>query len=145
MNVKKLLDSLTGIAGVLNAAGARRAANDVTSVKGLLPNDEQRDAKEALDDLRNLLEQEKRSNVSAYVKRLNEALTDEALFDCVHSDLAADKAIGKDEADDIAHEYTGGRKKWASRKAALEAIRKKFVERAYQESKMKIVQRYKVG
>ena len=53
--------------------------------------------------------------------------------------------MGKDDVDAIAHAFTGGRVKWSSRKAAVEAIRKKFAERAYQQSKMRIVEKYKVG
>ncbi len=145
MIVKKLIDAITGLGGILQAAGSNQAAEDVRSLRKVLPEDAQTDARHALADLRELLERAQTDLVDAYSKRLQDAGTDESAFDTVCGDLNKDKAIGKDEANAIAHQYTGGRKKWPSRKAALDAIRKKFTERAYQEGKMKIVQRYKVG
>ncbi len=145
MIVKKLLDSLTGIASLLDAAGSKKVAADVRSSTQLFPSKTGGNADHALAELRELLSQEKATLVSAYVARLGEAGTEDAAFNAVYADLSADKMIGKDEADAIAHAYTGGRKSWPSRKAAVDAIRKKFVERAYQESKMKVVRNYKVG
>jgi hypothetical protein len=80
----------------------------------------------------------------AYVKRLLEAGTDKSSFEAIFVELKNDRRVLKEGADAIAHEYTKGRRKWSNRKAALDAIRKKFVERAYQESKMRIVEKSKV-
>jgi hypothetical protein len=145
MIVKKLIESLFGIASVLDAAGSKKVATDVRSAVKLVSADPDADAHMALAELRQILSQEKASLAADYVLLLNEAGTDEATFGDVHARLSADKLIGKDEADAVAHRYTGGRKQWPSRKAAVDAIRKKFVERAYQESKMKVVRNYKVG
>lgn len=145
MIVKKLLDSLTGIASLLDAAGSKKVAADVRSSTQLFPANTAGNADQALAELRELLSQEKAALVQTYVARLNEAGTADEAFNSVYADLSADKLIGKNEADAVAHEYTGGRTSWPSRKAAVDAIRKKFVERAYQESKMKVVRNYKVG
>ena len=145
MIVKKLLESLQGLASVIETAGAKKHAQGLENLKGLFEGQEHRDTDEAIADLRKLLDDEKQRARGDYLKRLVDAKTDEAAFKSVHGELGRDPTISKEDADEIAHSYTGGRKKWATRKASLDAIQKKFVERAYQESKMKIVERYKIG
>jgi len=76
------------------------------------------------------------SNVSGYIQRLESAGTDRAVFDRVHAALGADKSVMKEDMDAIAHGYTGGRSKWPTRTAALEAVKIEYLERAYQEVKM---------
>jgi hypothetical protein len=92
-----------------------------------------------------LIAEQKNLACAEYVERLNHAGTDNVVFEPVVAGLAADKSINKDDMDVIAHNYTLGRRKWKNRKAALDAIRDRFNERAYHASKMKIVERYKVG
>lgn len=145
MIVKKLLESLQSLASVIEASGSKKSAEAVSTSANLLPSDDQRDASEALAELRQVLAEDNQRLRNTYVDRLHAAGTDEASFKLVYQDLSSDKLIGKGEADEIAHRFTGGRKKWSSRKAAVEAIHKKFVERAYQASKMEIVEKYKVG
>ncbi|MEO0809044.1 MAG: hypothetical protein AAFW82_00090 [Pseudomonadota bacterium] len=50
----------------------------------------------------------------------------------------------KRDIDIIAHAYIGGREKWPSKKAALEAIEQRFVERAYHASRMNILSKTRV-
>jgi len=145
MSVKKLLESLDGLGAIVEAAGAKKAADGLRTLKGLFGGDSNRPAAEALDELRDVLDSEKLAERGAYLKRLVDAGTDEVKFNSAIDELEKDKRMGKEGVDAIAHGFTGGRTKWPSRKAAIEALRKKFAERAYQASKMRIVEKYKVG
>ena len=145
MNIRKLLDTFDSVGAVVEAAGSKKAANGIRSLKGLFTGNLSRPADEGIDDLRGVLAADTLAARERHLKRLLEAKTDEALFRKAYEDVENDKRIAKDEMDAIAHNYTGGRRSWSSRRAALEAIRKKFVERAYQESKMRIVEKFNVG
>ena len=145
MNVKQLLASLQGLAGVIEAAGAKKHASDLKSLEQIFDGQEDLEVGVALAELEKLLGDDKQRMRDEYLNRLVAAKTDEASFKAVHIEIERDQRVSKEDADAIAHSYTGGRRKWASRKASIEAIEKKFVERAYQESKMRIVERYKIG
>jgi hypothetical protein len=145
MSVKKLLASLSGLGAIVEAAGAKKAAEGLRALKGLFVGESDRPAAEALDELRNVLNAEKPAEREAYVKRLVDAGSDDAKFNTTVDELQKDKRMDKEDVDAIAHAFIGGRTKWPSRKAAVEALRKKFAERAYQASKMRIVEKYKVG
>lgn len=145
MSVKKLLESLDGLGAIVEAAGAKKAADGLRALKGLFGADSNRPAAEALDELRGILDSEKQVDRGAYLKRLIDAGTDDVKFNAAIDELDKDKRMDKEDVDAIAHGFTGGRTKWPSRKAAMEALRKKFAERAYQASKMRIVEKYKIG
>jgi hypothetical protein len=83
--------------------------------------------------------------VERYIEDLREATHSFDSFLPVFKSLKADKAIGKEEMDRIAHGYIGGRLAYKSRKAALDAIFDRFEERVYQASKLRVVARYRVG
>jgi hypothetical protein len=150
MKIKRLLDALEGIAALIGAAGSKNAATDVRAIKGLLERDPERNVDDALNDLRQLLNSEKRLVAANYGKKLLEAATDKSTFDAVHSALEKDKSVDKETADAIAHDYintagdSNARKSWPNRKQAIVAIRKKFEERVYQEGKIRIVEKYKL-
>jgi hypothetical protein len=68
--------------------------------------------------------------VHHYVNALNKAGTDRSIFDTVHAELKHDKAVLKEEADAIAHHFTGARKEWPTRSNALTAIKNRFDHKA---------------
>ena len=79
--------------------------------------------------------------VERYVQRLRNAGTDKIAFDSVFAELSEDGAVGKEEADAIAHQYTEGRAHWPKKGDALKEIKTRFSERAYQALKMTRVSR----
>ena len=145
MNVKGLLKALGALRGIVAAAGAKKAAEGVRTLEGLFQEGDERPVDQALGELRDILASEKLAARETYLKRLVDAGSDEAAFNAVHLELDKNKGISKEDADAIAHSFTGGRKSWRNRKGALDAIRKKFNERSYQEGKMRIVEKYKVS
>lgn len=66
--------------------------------------------------------------VAAYAGRLKGAKTDRASFDPVVAEIERDARVKSPEIIAIAKSYAGAAKKIGSRAAALEAIRKRFVE-----------------
>lgn len=148
MHVKKLLDALEGIAAIVEAAGAKSAAKDIRAVKQLFDQGKDRSAESALNELGQILDSETGLIRANYVNRLLEAGTIKSKFDVVCGALDKDKSVDKKLADTIADGYLNkdreGRKSWPNRKAAIDAIRRKFEERAYQEGKMRIVEKYKL-
>ena len=146
MKTKKLLDTIDDLSSVVEAAGAKKAAAGLRSLKALFSSSKaDQEASDVLSDLRALMDEGTVVVSDSYLKRLSDAGTDQAAFNAAYGELQNDKRVDKSSANMIAHQYTKGRRAWPSRKAALEAIRKKFVERAYQEGKMRIVEKYKVG
>lgn len=97
-----------------------------------------------------VLGSEKRLLRENHVKHLLEAGTNKSPFDIAHGALDKDKSVDKELADAIAHDYINtardinARKSWKTRKAAIDAIRNKFEERAYQQSKIQIVEKHKL-
>lgn len=79
--------------------------------------------------------------ISAYVERLAKAGTDRHVFDGVLAELEADKRLHVAEVVAIAHRYIGGGNKPASRKAAMGAITKRFVEIVRFHAKNKIAEK----
>ena len=144
MNLKRMRDAIGDAAKLVGAAGSPAAANDLKAIGGILDGPDDLPADVALQELETLLAAAKRLARESYAERLTRAGTDKAAFDDVHAALDKDKCISKEDANSIALAYTLGRHRWPTRKAALEAIRKKFAERLYQESKMRIVERSKV-
>lgn len=145
MNHKMIIDALTGLGTVIDAAGAKRSAEDIKSLCELFPADRFHSAEEALGELRKLLEVERENKRATHLKQLREAECEEVVFSRAVNALEIDKSVDADDINAIAHAYTEGRVKWPSRKAAIKAIRSRFVERSYQQSKMKIVERFRLG
>jgi hypothetical protein len=73
--------------------------------------------------------------VEDYASRLDAAATDHAQFDAIYKAVEADKALKSPELIAIARAYAGAARKLTSKKAALDAIRKRFVERVRFEAK----------
>ena len=146
MQIKKLLKSLEQLAGLAQETGSKKTADAVRTLSSVIEDsDTDRPVEQSLHDLRELLSTEKRRFFERHVSQLNDAGTDDQLFKSTLEKLERDKSLAKSDIDAIAHMYTNGRTSWPSKKAALKAIRKTFVERAYQEGKMKIVEDYKLG
>lgn len=77
-----------------------------------------------------------------HVGTLRSAGTDEAEFVKALTALRDDKSITPETLYSIAHQYIGGRTKWPTRKAAIEAIKTRFIERGYQASKMELLKNF---
>lgn len=75
-----------------------------------------------------------------HIGTLRSAGTDEAEFVKALTALRDDKGISNETLYSIAHQYIGGRTKWPTRKAAIEAIKTRFIERNWQASKMELIQ-----
>jgi hypothetical protein len=73
------------------------------------------------------------------VRALNAAEANKLAFETAYAELAKDRNISKDDADVVAHRYTGGRTKWSSKAEALAAIREWFDHNALQAVKMQQV------
>ncbi len=145
MQLKKLKDAILGTAEVIEASGSRASANDVRKIVDVLGDQDDQSCDAALEELKLLLDKEKQNLTASYIQKLLDAGTDLSAFSKVHKELSKDKNILKADVDQIMLEYAGGgREKWPSRKAGIDAIKKKFNERAYRESKMKIVEGTKV-
>lgn len=123
----------------------REERQAVRSLKRLFLTNDTRAAEQAIGELREIIAGQKLAQRKAYAKRLHDAHSDQGQFDAAVADLSADKQMNKEDVDAIAHSFVGGRLKWPSRKAGIEALRKKFAERSYQEGKMRIVEKYRVG
>jgi len=66
--------------------------------------------------------------IKAYADRLTAARIDRAAFNAVVADVKGDRSVKSHELIAIAKAYAGASKKIGSKKAALEAIEKRFVE-----------------
>jgi hypothetical protein len=150
MNVKELREALEEAEGILAAAGAKSRSKDFRSFLDLLNGHDERPVKEFLADLRHRLngsqtappKSSKQLNeqvVIGYIERLRDASINRTSFDRVFAELTKDKSVRKNEADAIAHRYTGGREKWPKKSDALRAIADWFTHEAYQAVKMKQV------
>jgi hypothetical protein len=150
MNVKELRAVLEDAEGILTAAGARGPSKDFRTFLELLQGRDDQPVAEFLAELRERLSgrqvaahpQPKEPDedvVAYYVRHLHEAGTAKHVFDGVFSDLSSDRRVGKDEADAIAHAYTGGRDRWPKKSEALRAIEDWFTDGTYQAAKMKQV------
>lgn len=145
MMLQKLIDALAGLRHVIAASGSKKVSDGLKPLEELLQAQKSGDVASALHELRETLSRDKARTLQLYVERLNQSGIDADAFARVAADLRADKFVDKEDADEIAHRYTGGRKKWPTRAAALKAIQKKFDERVYQASKMEIVKQYRVS
>jgi hypothetical protein len=144
MALSVLRHALQSIADVIEAASTKRAAEDVRSIGTVLVGSDDRSATEAIADLERVMGLQGQLRRDSAIAQLNAANTDRAAFDAVIAELDKNKKITKDDVDAIAHTYTHGRTSWKSRKAAIDAIKVSFNDRAYQAAKMKIVEKAKV-
>lgn len=142
MNVGKLRQLLVDVTAVFSAADSSKQAEDLGRVAELMKGKEHQPVEQFLDELRADIEPLPLSEVLAgHIARLSSAGVDDFAFRKAFDALSKDKLIKKSETDVIAHGYIGGRVKWPSKAAALEAIEKEFVARRYDASKMKEVAR----
>lgn len=150
MNVKELREVLEEAEGILAAAGAKGQSKEFRAFLGLLSGHDHRPVSEFLAELRKRLngesvptrgaeERADEATVARYVQRLRDAGADRRTFDLLFAELVKDDRVGKDEADAIAHLYTGGRDKWPKKGEALRAITDWFAHEAYQTVKLKQV------
>jgi hypothetical protein len=150
MNVKELREVLQEAEGILAAAGAKGPRKEFRAFLELFKGQDDRPVADFLAELREHLTGRQSPSVSQprgpdeevvlhYVQRLRSAGTVKSVFDRVYADLSDDSRVSKEEADAIAHQYTGGRDKWPKKAEALTAIADWFAHGAYQAVKMKQV------
>jgi len=145
MTLRDLRNTLADLARFADAAGGRKGGADLRAISGLLTGNDDLPAEKAVEELSLLIEEFKHEIRQMYIERLTLAATSFDQFEPVFAELAANKLMDKDDVDKIAYAYIGARTKYRNRKAALDAVKDRFEERVYQASKMKIVERYKVG
>ena len=138
MLLKAFIDALDRLGSLIGTA-SKSSGSEIQSLRNLFVHSEDRPVSEALNDLRQVLDDQKASLQAKYVKRLRDAGTDETAFNSVMRDLEKEKHLDKEMTSAIAHAYTDGRKEWPTPKAAFKAIRKTFDQRAYQESKLRLI------
>ena len=147
MNVKQLREALEEAAGIFAAAGANKQNDEIQAFLEIFRGHDGETVTDFLAGLRKRLSEPEVAAgktgrkaddliVGRYVQRLRKAGTDKIAFDSVFADLSEDRAVGKEEADAIAHQYTEGRAQWRKRGDALREIKTRFSERAYQAVKM---------
>lgn len=145
MDLRSLRNALSDITALVRESGGKKSANEIAAIATLLEGDDNTPVVNAVQKLTARLENEKEAFRQDYVQQLLDSEHDDQKFADAYQTLSADRRAAKEDVDAIAHVYTSGRLKWNSRKAALAAIQDKYEERAYQRSKMIIVEGYKVG
>ena len=80
-------------------------------------------------------------DLGEHVKAVKDAFGSEAKLTKAIEGLRGNKALKKEHIDHIAHKLTGGRKTWKTKTDALEAIHKSFIEKRYNTSKTKDVEK----
>jgi hypothetical protein len=149
--VRFVQKSLEEVARVLEAAGKKTPTRQVQAVIDLFAASDSDTIETFLNALRERLEPKpktkstsaKKLNTDAidqYVQQLRAVGTNKSAFDTLFAQLSNDKNIRKDEAVGIARAYTG-RAKWKSKQDAIAAIKTQFDEQAYDEVKMRQVEK----
>ncbi len=141
MTLRNLQDSLTSLASFADATGEKKGAAALRALSRLLDGKADTPAETAIMGVSALVEEYKYEIVHTYAGRLSAAATSSRDFEPVFADLRANKLAGKDDMDMIAHSYTGVRRKYISRQAALDVIHGHFEERANQAGKMQSAER----
>ncbi len=144
ITLKELRNSLYDVADVAEASGGKNAGRDIRLLNEMLSGDDNASALSAIDELECAISDPTAPLRKSYITLLEAAGTDKNIFDKTFNALKCDRQIKKNDIDHIAHAYIGGREKWPSKKAALEAIERRFIEIAYHESRMKILSKTKV-
>jgi hypothetical protein len=160
MNVRELKAILERLQEVFSSAGSRQPARDLKSVVEVLEGSEGKTVEAFVAETKHLLEPGARPEsqstsdeavIARYVRKLLDAGSDRDAFEAVLRALEDDEDIDKSRLFAIANGYfnepTGGTHvfKFKSKTAAIEFMRKKFVERAQLESKFKIIERLTQG
>jgi hypothetical protein len=145
MTLRNLQDSLAGLASFADATGEKKGAAALRALSRLLDGKDDTPAETAIMGVSALVEEYKSGIIHTYIARLSAAAASSGEFEPVFAGLRADKLAGKDDIDKIAHGYTGARRKYISRQAALDAIRGHFEERACQAGKMQSAERHKAA
>ncbi len=150
MQVSELSLILKQMQACYDTAGARTQANDFERMIEILSGHESETVEDFVNNLRPKLQQDPprkqkpkaqldQATVDRYVALLADAGTNQEEFRKAFGGLKGSKKIGKPEIDAIANAYVGSIDRFKSKKAALEAIEKKFVQRVRFEGKMDIV------
>jgi hypothetical protein len=151
MNVGELKRALEEAEGILTAAGAKAAGKGVRDFLEILSGRENEDIDVFFDELRRRLSAAAGSSradrghahdddrIDGYLHSLNGVGTDKAAFAAVFARLRGDRSVTKEDADTIAHGFTGGRNSWPSKAEALAAIKDWFDHKVYDAVKMQQV------
>ncbi len=142
MRVAELAALLERYQQIFAESGARAQAGDFARVVTLLREHDDlsidefermaRDAAETTPDPSVLANE---VVVKKYTAKLQGAGLDRPAFEALMEEIKADGAVKKPEADAIAFAFIGGRRKYASKKAAFEAIEDRFLDRVRSHSK----------
>jgi hypothetical protein len=160
MSVKKVRDAINEIAAILGAVGAKTPSKELGALSRVLEGGDDKSVTDFFSELQQRLTRGKAVGASSpkrptpkkpvakaealadqarmdqYVRRLDNAGTDDNGFHAVLSEIRGDKLIRKPEANAIAAAYTKGRLTWPTKREAFEAIEATFRDRAYQAVKM---------
>lgn len=144
MKVSDLKVILQRFQAMFDAAGARRQAADLARLIGALDGYDAVSVDDFVDQMEALLAEDAPEpandlSIRRHVNRLKEAALDRIAFDKAVADLRSDRRVRKAELDKIAFGYIGGRQSYPSKKAALEAIEGKFLERARNAKKKELI------
>ena len=139
MNIQLLKDILGSLDDTLQAANSRNASTEIRKLELLFPEADETSAIAAITEIERQLSNEKVEIRDSYADRLNVAGTSKDRFSRVLADLTADRLMGQEDLGVIATAYIGASKRWKSRCAVLQSIEEKFNERAYLESKMRLL------
>src|SRR5262249_8525418 len=116
MNVKQLREALEEAAGIFAAAGATKQSDEIQAFLEIFPGHDGETVADFLAGLQKRLSESEVPGgkptrkaddliVGRYVQRLRKAGTDKIAFDSAFADLSEDRAVRKEEADAIAHQY----------------------------------------
>jgi hypothetical protein len=147
MNVAELRRALEEAESILSSAGAKTPGKDLKAFLAILNGRDDQDVDAFFAELRQRLGASsatpkkptrvaEEDTVQRYFQRLNDVGTDKAAFGVIFADLMKDKSVLKEEADAIAHRFTGGRSQWPTKSDALTAISEWFEDKSYQAVKM---------
>jgi hypothetical protein len=150
-DVRLIRESLEEVARILEAAGKKAQTKAVRTAIELFSGHDADTFATFLSELQERVKPKPKKKaartpdlrtdaIDDYVQRLQAAGTDKSAFDTVFVELSKDKkAVRKGEADAIAHAYTRGRTQWPKKQDAIDAIKVHFDEQAYDETKMRQV------
>jgi hypothetical protein len=143
MSVKRLRAAIDQIASILQSAGAGNQSKNFSALSSLLEGNDEKSLPEffAVLSAPTVPATVSGDGINRYIRRIEEAGTDEVGFSFVMSELLKDKAIRKADVDAIASGYTKGRSKWPTKRDGIKAIEATFRERAYQAVKMRQVEK----
>jgi hypothetical protein len=141
MNIQNLKSVILSLSDTLRAAGASAAATDLRKLETAFsecPDSSAISAVVAIETQLNKQIVEKRVH---YVVKLKASGTNKAEFEQIAMELSGDRLMELDDVAAIAADYIGASKRWRSKPAVMQSIKEKFSERAYLESKMRLLEK----